>query len=177
MGTELTKLPPLGAVTFTVSVQKPGVATLPPGTVPVGKVTAEPPGIAVGTPPQLVATFGVPAITKPAGKSSVNGAVRVTAVELVLVRVIVRVETPPAAMVDGLKTLKSPTPPGGATPAHPLGSMVSLINVTAPFRANALPWRVTPLFTLMLVSAIIVPANVVVVSRVAELPTCQKTLH
>jgi hypothetical protein len=144
-----------------------------------GRVTAEPPGIAVGTPtpPQVVATFGVPAITKPAGKLSVNGAVRVATARLVFVRVIVRVETPPNPMGDGLNTLKSPTPPAGGTPAHPVGSMESLINVTAAFRAKALPLRVTPLFMLMLWSAMIVPSNVVVVSSVAELPTCQKMLH
>ena len=156
-GTVLRWLPPIDAVTFTVNVQKPGMSTLPPGIVrPVGKVTAEPPGIAVGTPapPQVVATFGVPAITKPAGKLSVNGAVRVAAAKLVLVKVIVRVETSPALIVDGLKVLKSPTPPGAGTPAHAVASMVSLINVTAPFRAKALPLRVTPLFMLMLWSAI-----------------------
>jgi hypothetical protein len=161
-------------------VQKPGTVTLPPGIVrPIGKVTEEPPAIAVGTPapPQVVATFGVPAITKPTGKLSVNGAVRVAAAELVLAKVIVRVETPPNPMGDGLNTLKSPTPPAGGTPAHPVGSMLSLINVTAAFRAKALPLRVTPLFMLMLWSAIIVPSNVVVVPRVAELPTCQKMLH
>jgi hypothetical protein len=55
--------------------------------------------------------------------------------------------------------------------------MVSLINVTAPLRASALPLSVAPLFMLMLCSAIMVPLNVVVVSSVAELPTCQKMLH
>lgn len=178
-GTVLTKLPTVDEVTFTVNVQKPGMATLPPGIVlPLGKVTEEPNGVAVGTPtPQVVATFGVPAIIKPAGKLSVKSAVKVASAELVLVKVMVLVELPPPVMVDGIKDTKTPTPPEGGTPEHTVALTVSLINVTAPFCAKALPLRVTPLFMLMLWSAIIVPANVVVVSRVAELPTCQKTLQ
>jgi hypothetical protein len=55
--------------------------------------------------------------------------------------------------------------------------MVLLINVTAPLRAKALPLRVAALFMVMLWSAMIVPWNVVFVSRVAELVTCQNTLQ
>ncbi len=51
--------------------------------------------------------------------------------------------------------------------------MVSLIIVTAPLRASARPWSVTPLFSAMEVRAKIVPLKLVVVSSVAELPTCQ----
>jgi hypothetical protein len=36
---------------------------------------------------------------------------------------------------------------------------------------------VAPVCAVMLVSAMTVPTNVVVVPSVAELPTCQKTLH
>ena len=50
-------------------------------------------------------------------------------------------------------------------------------SVTAPFSARARPSTVTPWVTVMLVRARIVPANVEPVPSVAELPTCQKTLH
>jgi hypothetical protein len=169
----LTKLPAAAAVTFTVNVQEP--AGEPLGiVVPIGKLTDV--AVALGVPtPQVV--LGDPTVVRPLGKLSVKVVVTVAVLPLALVKVMMRVEVPPGAMAAGLKTLVSPTPPEGGTPAHPVGSMVSLINVTAPFRAKARPLRVTPLFMLVLVSAIIVPSNVVVVSRVAELPTCQKMLH
>jgi hypothetical protein len=66
----------------------------------------------------------------------------------------------------------------GATATQAAGwMMVSLISATWPLRARALPVSVTPLFMVMSVSAMIVPIKVVVVSRVAELPTSQKTWH
>jgi len=49
--------------------------------------------------------------------------------------------------------------------------------VTAPFRAKALPDTSAPVFRVMLVSARMFPTNAVPVPRVAELPTCQNTLH
>jgi hypothetical protein len=49
--------------------------------------------------------------------------------------------------------------------------------VTAPFRANALPATDALVVRLMLVRARILPVKVVPVPRVAELPTCQKTLQ
>ncbi len=54
---------------------------------------------------------------------------------------------------------------------------VSLINVTAPLRAKSLPFTVAPLFTEIDVKAMTVPWSAVLVPSVAELPTCQKTLH
>jgi len=50
-------------------------------------------------------------------------------------------------------------------------------SVTAPFRAKALPDMFAPVFKVMLVSARMSPANVVVVPRVADEPTCQNTLR
>jgi hypothetical protein len=50
-------------------------------------------------------------------------------------------------------------------------------NVTAPVRANNLPDMLTPVFMVILVSAMIFPLNAVVVPSVAELPTCQNTLQ
>lgn len=55
--------------------------------------------------------------------------------------------------------------------------MVSESNVTAPLRASTRPSTVTLVVTVMLVRARIVPRNVEPVPRVAELPTCQKTLQ
>ena len=55
--------------------------------------------------------------------------------------------------------------------------IVSLINVTAPFRASARPLSVTPVAIVMEVMAMIVPAKVVPDPSVAELVTCQKTLQ
>ena len=55
--------------------------------------------------------------------------------------------------------------------------MVFVSSVTAPLRARARPCMVAPVVRVMLVSAMIVPTNVEPVPIVAELPTCQKTLH
>ena len=54
---------------------------------------------------------------------------------------------------------------------------MSLIKVTAPLRASARPFSLTPSFIVIDVSARMLPAKFVVVPSVAELPTCQKTLH
>jgi hypothetical protein len=64
---------------------------------------------------------------------------------------------------------------GGA--AHSGRSKVLLFRVTAPFRASARPVTVVPFCTVIDVSAMMVPTKVVPVPRVAELPTCQNTLH
>ena len=48
--------------------------------------------------------------------------------------------------------------------------------VTAPVRANALPFRTAPVVRVMDAWASMVPLKVEPVPRVAELPTCQKTL-
>ena len=47
----------------------------------------------------------MPAISNPTGSVSVNGALRLAAVALVLLNVIVKAERPPALIVDGLKAL------------------------------------------------------------------------
>ena len=53
----------------------------------------------------------------------------------------------------------------------------SLISVTSPFRASALPWTVTPFASVMDCRARIVPTKEEPEPRVAELVTCQKTLQ
>ena len=55
--------------------------------------------------------------------------------------------------------------------------MVLESSVTAPLRANTLPRSVAPVSSVAEASAMIVPTKLLVVPRVAELPTCQKTLH
>jgi hypothetical protein len=60
---------------------------------------------------------------------------------------------------------------------HDVDTNVSVSNVTAPFRASVLPSTVTPVVTVMEVRARIVPTKEEPVPRVAELLTCQKTLH
>lgn len=51
-----------------------------------------------------------------------------------------------------------------------------LSKVTAPVRANALPFSTAPVVPVMDASAMMVPWKIVLVPRVAELPTCQNTL-
>ncbi len=60
---------------------------------------------------------------------------------------------------------------------HVARVMVSVSRVTAPLRASARPSMVTPVVTVMDASARMVPRKVENVPSVAELPTCQKTLH
>jgi hypothetical protein len=74
-----------------------------------------------------------------------------------------------------------PVPVGDADgdgPVAQLGTvMVSSSRVTAPLRASTRPVMVSPVCTAMEVRAKMVPTNVELVLRVAELPTCQKMLH
>ena len=55
--------------------------------------------------------------------------------------------------------------------------IVSVSSVTAPLRASTRPSTVTPVVTVMLVRAMIVPRKVEPVPSVAELPICQNTLQ
>jgi hypothetical protein len=146
------------------------------GILPPVSVTAELPAVAVTAPPQVLPAL--PETTTPVGNVSVNGVVRLAAVVLGLLKVIVRVEVPPALMVAGLKALLSV---GGTVvpvvPPHAVMEIVLVSIVTAPFRARSLPSTVAPVMRVMLVSAKIFPTNFVVEPSVAELPTCQKTLH
>jgi hypothetical protein len=54
---------------------------------------------------------------------------------------------------------------------------VSLSNVTAPLRARARPWTVALVVTVIEVRARMFPVKTEPVPSVAELPTCQNTLH
>jgi len=55
--------------------------------------------------------------------------------------------------------------------------MVLVSRVTAPLRAKTRPFTVAPVFSDAEVNARMLPTKVVPVPRVAELPTCQNTLH
>lgn len=58
------------------------------------------------------------------------------------------------------------------------GLVITLLSsVTAPARASTRPWTVAPVFSVAEVCARIVPMKLVVLSRVADDPTCQYTLH
>jgi hypothetical protein len=64
-----------------------------------------------------------------------------------------------------------------AAAAQNTGVMVLSSSDTAPVRARALPSRLAPVFMVMLASARMFPLSEVVVSTVAELPTCQNRLQ
>jgi len=55
--------------------------------------------------------------------------------------------------------------------------MVLVSRVTAPFRASSLPLIVAPVWAVIEARARTVPTNLEPTPIVAELPTCQKTLH
>ena len=56
------------------------------------------------------------------------------------------------------------------------GTVIELLSrVTAPLRARTCPLTWAPVSNVIEVRAIIVPAKLLVVLSVAELPTCQKT--
>ncbi len=56
-------------------------------------------------------------------------------------------------------------------------AIVSDCSVTAPFRASTRPSTVAPVFSVADVKAMMVPEKLEYDPIVAELPTCQKTLH
>lgn len=166
-GSELMNVPALGEVTFTVTVQEPSAGIDPPV-----NVTVELPATDASVPPHVVLPdFET---TTPLGNVSVSGVPRLAALPSGLVKVIVRVETPPAVMLFELKVLLSV---GGiiVVPLQEETATVFESSVTAPFCASALPERIAFVSRVMLVRARIFPTKVVPTPRVAELPTCQKT--
>ena len=175
MGSVFRWLPAV-AVTSTVTVQTPGVVLLPPGIVPPVKVSVELPAVAESTPPQVLVALGEASIVTPLGKVSVNAA-PVAGLVLALLKVMVRVETPPAPMVAGSNALANVGVVMGDAPAQPPLVMWLSSSVTSPFRAKALPNTFAPVCSAMSVSATIFPTKSALVPIVAELPTCQYTLQ
>lgn len=171
---ELMKLPAPAAVTSTLTVQEPAAGI----DAALLSVTDEAPGSAVTAPPHVLATLGVGATTTPVGRLSTSAAVKPAALALALFKVMVSLEFPPAVIVAGLNdlpTVGGMVGPGGGVQEANDTWLVSM--VTAPLRARTLPVTFVPVCRAMLVSARILPTNVVFVPRVAELPTCQKSLQ
>jgi len=137
IGSVLTKVPAIPAVTFTVIVQTPGMPLAAAGIVPPVMVITEPPTGATSAPPQVLLALDGVAIANPLGKLSVK-VVIAAAPAFALLNEIVLVEAPPAAILAGPKTAVAPTPPEG-TPEHAVALMVLSSNVTAALRAKALP--------------------------------------
>jgi hypothetical protein len=100
-GNMFTKLPAVAPVTRTVTTQAPFAGIAPPV-----KVTVELAAMAVTTPPQVLLAL-LPDTVTPLGRESIRGAVMVAMVLLGFVKVIVRVEVPPAVIVAGLNDLLS----------------------------------------------------------------------
>lgn len=94
-------MPPLAAITGTVTVQEPLLGGIDP---PV-KVTVAPPVGAFTVPLQFV--LALPATTIPPGNVSVSGAVKMARVVPGLLKVMVRVDISPALIATGLKALPS----------------------------------------------------------------------
>ena len=143
---------------------------------PAGKVTVAPPATATGAPApvQVVAAFGVAAITTPPGKVSISGAVRVASARLGLLKVMVSVEIPPVLMLAGLKALPSKGAAGSLQPPTVLPPAPAI--VTAVFATTRpVTFALAPTVTKP-VAAITVPRKLFPLS-VASLPTSQNTLH
>lgn len=94
-------MPPLAAITFTVTVQE-----LLAGIEPVIKVTFER-FVRAANSVLLQVVRATPTTTKPLGSVSIRGAVRMASVASGLLKVIVSVDVPPALIVAGLNALPS----------------------------------------------------------------------
>jgi len=122
-----------------------------------------------GPPPvDGAATAGVPPPAPPKGVGAAGAAVDATGEAVGGAAVVVATGVPGVPLGAGVS--------GGAL-AQPWMETLLVSIVTSPFRARALPDTLAPFCRAMLVSARIFPTNLVVVPRVAELPTCQNTLQ
>src|ERR1041384_3271187 len=88
---------------------------------------------------------------------------------------VARLSDCPAASVYGPVAVGAETNTTGAVTTFGI-AIVLESKVTAPFCANSRPSTVAPVVTVMEVKARMFPLKTEVVPRVAELPTCQKTL-
>jgi hypothetical protein len=95
---------------------------------------------------------------------------------LVVVTVVVEVDEP-VVVVEVLVVVGVITGLGVSVVVQLVGTKVSLSSVTAPLRASTRPSTVTPVVTVAEVRAMSVPTKPEPVPSVAELPTCQYTLH
>jgi len=119
-------------------------------------VTDEARGV-TGVPPDVPVVIGVVVVVAAAVVAVVTAVVDVVVAGATVVGVVV-------------------TTGGGAK--RQVGTVIVLSSiVTAPLIARARPFTVAPVFSVIDVVARIDPAKSLVVPKVAELPTCQNTLH
>ena len=163
-------------VTVAVTVQEPPAGIEPPVKVNVNS------SFAIAPPQPLL--LALPTNVTPLGNVSANDVVKLAAVLLGLLKVMVRVDVSGSVggtlMMTGLKALMSVGGTAATEHAEAVMLLASIDTAPLPFAcipARALPDRVAPVLRVMLVCARLVPMKSVVVPRVAELPTCQKTLQ
>ena len=163
-------MPPAAAVINAVTVHE-----LLAGIEPADRITVELPAAAFTAPPAHV-VLPLSATVIPLGNASTSADFSVAASLSGLLRVRVSVEVAPAFTVDGLNDLLSV---GGTVPcaAQDVIETVLASSVTAPVCAKALPNKLASVVRVTLFSARMLPVKLVPVPRVAELPTCQNTLH
>ena len=114
---------------------------------------------------------GVEVVVTPAPPAVVVVVAPVTAVVVVVAPVTAVVVVVAVALVVVVVEA------GGGASEH-VGTVIVFVSiVTAPFRASARPVMVALVSRVIDVVAMIVPAKLVVVPSVAELPTCQNTLQ
>ena len=121
LGNVLTKAPVELAVTFAVTVQEPFAGMEPPA-----KVMLDVPAVLV--PPQL--ELALPDTSMPLGNMSISGALNLAGALFELLKVMVRVETPPDGMEAGLKDFRR------------LGATLAVIVKVAPVAPVLLPMLV-----------------------------------
>jgi hypothetical protein len=154
-----------------VPVVLPLVPVPPPAVVPVPVLppAVAPPAPAVVSP---LVVPPVPAVVSPLVVPPVPAVVSPLVVPPVLPAVV-----PPLVVPPVLPAVVPPLPPVLPGVEHSVLVMVFVSRVTAPFRASRRPATVALVLAVMEASASTVPAKLVVVPSVAELPTCQKTLQ
>jgi hypothetical protein len=140
------------------------VGTFAKVVVPAGGATADFETPALIAAALLAAALAAAAFFSVADFADATVVVAVT-VPATVVAVVVAVELATVVVVAGVEV------------AQPDGVIVSESSVTAPFSAKTRPRIVTLVVTVMLWFARIVPTNSESLPSVAELPTCQNTLH
>lgn len=146
------------------------------GDLPGFGVGVETAGILVAVEVRTVVAVAVGTVVVPVG----TGVAAVgTVVAVPVGTVVAAVGTVVATVGTVVAVAVAPAKVGVAVgeAAHWLTKIALVSIVTEPLRARALPSMPAPLFRLMLVSARMLPAKLVVVPRTAELPTCQNTLQ
>jgi hypothetical protein len=132
-------------------------------------------------PPKIIAT--IPAHDQPEletpganGPPPVMGGATSGGIVVVLAGVVVVVVGATVVVVVDVVDVVDVVVVGGT--ARHVGDVIALpCSVTPPLRASARPCKLAPVANEIDVRARMLPTNEVVVANVAELPTCQTTLH